>query len=178
MTSTDRCRHDAANRASLSAASPPVAGKVSSGRKCQVTEVHDARPIMGDSAPGSPRTVHQTSIPAPAVKPRPLTSTLFPRGRGGGGQSRTGRTFGVLPRRFRLEEHGGRRPGAGNVGSGGVRVPGGPPGLQNRWTARRVVGGFDSRPPPPRPGPYGGACRLPVRAVRHVSAGRRCVRRV
>jgi PPOX class probable F420-dependent enzyme len=27
-------------------------------------------------------------------------------------------------------------------------VPGGPPGLQNWWTARRVVGGFDSRPPP------------------------------
>jgi hypothetical protein len=31
-------------------------------------------------------------------------------------------------------------------------VPGGPPGLQNRWTARRAVGGFDSRPPPPGPG--------------------------
>src|SRR5258707_8351354 len=42
----------------------------------------------------------------------------------------------------------GRRLGAGNVGAGGVRVPGGPPGLQNRWTAYRVVGGFDSRPPP------------------------------
>jgi GNAT superfamily N-acetyltransferase/RimJ/RimL family protein N-acetyltransferase len=27
-------------------------------------------------------------------------------------------------------------------------VPGGPLGLQNRWTALRVVGGFDSRPPP------------------------------
>ena len=34
------------------------------------------------------------------------------------------------------------------VGIGGVRVPGGPHGLQNRWTARRAVGGFDSRPPP------------------------------
>jgi GNAT superfamily N-acetyltransferase len=29
-------------------------------------------------------------------------------------------------------------------------VSGGPPGLQNWWTARSVVGGFDSRPPPPR----------------------------
>ncbi len=27
-------------------------------------------------------------------------------------------------------------------------MPGGPPGLQNRWAARRVAGGFDSRPPP------------------------------
>ena len=27
-------------------------------------------------------------------------------------------------------------------------MPGGPPGLQNRWTALRVAGGFDSRPPP------------------------------
>src|SRR5215469_1342131 len=32
---------------------------------------------------------------------------------------------------------------------GGVWAPGGPPGLQNRRTARSVVGGFDSRPPPP-----------------------------
>ncbi len=37
---------------------------------------------------------------------------------------------------------------AGKVEPGGVWVPGGPPGLQNRWTARGVVGGFDSRPPP------------------------------
>ncbi len=28
-------------------------------------------------------------------------------------------------------------------------MPGGPPGLQNRWAALRVAGGFDSRPPPP-----------------------------
>jgi hypothetical protein len=27
-------------------------------------------------------------------------------------------------------------------------VPGGPLGLQNRWAALRVAGGFDSRPPP------------------------------
>src|SRR5690348_2125730 len=47
--------------------------------------------------------------------------------------------------------NGGRRPGAGSLGRGGVRVPGGPPGLQNRWTALRVVGGFDSRPPPHGP---------------------------
>src|SRR5215475_11002609 len=37
----------------------------------------------------------------------------------------------------------------GNVRPGGVRVPGGPPGLQNRWAAFCVAGGFDSRPPPP-----------------------------
>src|SRR6266567_3378920 len=59
---------------------------------------------------------------------------------------------------------GGRRPDAGNVGPGGVRVPGGPPGLQNRWTARRVVGGFDSRPPPPMSG------RLPGRRGEAVHA--------
>src|SRR6516225_3947847 len=47
---------------------------------------------------------------------------------------------------------GGHRPGGGSLGRGGVWVPGGPPGLQNRWTARRAVGGFDSRPPPPGPG--------------------------
>src|SRR5579875_3172607 len=51
---------------------------------------------------------------------------------------------------------GGRRPrqerGRSSVGRAGVRVPGGPPGLQNRWTARDVVGGFDSRPPPLGPG--------------------------
>src|SRR5262249_62310281 len=44
------------------------------------------------------------------------------------------------------------------VRTGGVWVPGGPPGLQNRWTARRVVGGFDSRPPPP-PARAGGAMK-------------------
>ena len=38
-------------------------------------------------------------------------------------------------------------------------MPGGPPGLQNRWTARRAVGGFDSRPPPRRPGPGNGRLR-------------------
>ena len=37
---------------------------------------------------------------------------------------------------------------ADKVSSGGVWVPGGPPGLQNRWAALRVAGGFDSRPPP------------------------------
>src|SRR5215813_8838927 len=36
----------------------------------------------------------------------------------------------------------------GKVGPGGVWVPGGPPGLQNRCAALRVAGGFDSRPPP------------------------------
>src|SRR5215467_15361570 len=45
---------------------------------------------------------------------------------------------------------GGCRPGAGNLCPGGVRVPGGPPGLQNRCAAFRVAGGFDSRPPPHR----------------------------
>src|SRR5215472_6475798 len=44
----------------------------------------------------------------------------------------------------------GRQPSApGNLSPGGVRVPGGPPGLQNRWAAFCVAGGFDSRPPPP-----------------------------
>ena len=36
----------------------------------------------------------------------------------------------------------------GRVWFGGVWAPGGLPGLQNRGTARCVVGGFDSRPPP------------------------------
>jgi hypothetical protein len=40
---------------------------------------------------------------------------------------------------------------SGNVSPGGVRVPGGPPGLQNRCAALCVAGGFDSRPPPPQP---------------------------
>src|SRR4249919_1564189 len=54
---------------------------------------------------------------------------------------------------------GASRLGAGNVGPGGVRVPGGPPGLQNRWTARCVAGGFDSRPPPREPSPGNGRRR-------------------
>src|SRR5690242_4883386 len=31
---------------------------------------------------------------------------------------------------------------------GGVRAPGGPPGLQNRCAGDELAGGFDSRPPP------------------------------
>src|SRR5215472_12783048 len=40
------------------------------------------------------------------------------------------------------------RTSTGKVGPGGVWVPGGPPGLQNRCAALSVAGGFDSRPPP------------------------------
>ena len=52
---------------------------------------------------------------------------------------------------LRRHRHPLRRlgPPPDKVTTGGVWVPGGPPGLQNRWTALRVAGGFDSRPPPP-----------------------------
>lgn len=39
--------------------------------------------------------------------------------------------------------------GVSRLSGGGGRVPGGPHGLQNHWTALGVVGGFDSRAPPP-----------------------------
>src|SRR5712691_9223051 len=71
---------------------------------------------------------------------------------------------------------GGRRPGAGSLGCGGVRVPGGPPGLQNRWTARRVVGGFDSRPPPRGLGSPANGRRLRRRRVAIVDPRRQVPR--
>ena len=43
-------------------------------------------------------------------------------------------------------------------------MPGGPLSLQNWWTARSVVGGFDSRPPPREPG-SGHSRRLRTHAV-------------
>jgi hypothetical protein len=42
----------------------------------------------------------------------------------------------------------GPPPATGILGRGGVRVPGGPRGLQNRREGDELSGGFDSRPPP------------------------------
>src|SRR5580704_19426945 len=53
-----------------------------------------------------------------------------------------------MSRQCRARAPGGLPDAPIGSGTGGVRAPGGPPGLQNRWTALRVVGGFDSRPPP------------------------------
>src|ERR687891_468366 len=53
----------------------------------------------------------------------------------------------------RFESPPGREPSRSGrlaliLDIGGVRAPGGPPGLQNRCAGDELAGGFDSRPPP------------------------------
>lgn len=59
-----------------------------------------------------------------------------------------GRTSGSRPWELRCRPRvfAGQRP---VNAQGGVWVPGGPHGLQNRWSQHGWLGGFDSRPPPP-----------------------------